>query len=150
MCSCPLWPENLWPHIFSKKESHKSVSNNCTVKVQNLTLFLFCTCTCFRQAYKRITLNLQWHYGRVKPWYALIFCYLRLWNSGCQNTNGKTAYALKSRYLFMTIKHFPLDFSSLASNVHKKDKLPKKLFWHGVEYTLWKLLHFGRPWYWGA
>lgn len=65
VCSCPSWPEN--PTSFSKTEYHKSASNNCTVKIQYLTLFLFCTCTCFRQANKGSTLNLQWHYGKVKP-----------------------------------------------------------------------------------
>lgn len=132
-----------------KVESHKSVSNNYTVKVRDSSPLLFCTSTCFRQAYKGITLNLQWHYGRVKPWDALILCDLTLWNSDCQEYQwGNSVCALMSHYLFLAIKHFPLDFSSLASNVHKKDKLPRRLFRHGVEHTLKKLLHFGGSWYW--
>lgn len=77
--------ELVTPFLFPNlSPSHKSVSNNYTVKVHDSSLLLFCTRACLRQAYKGITLNLQWHYGRVKPWDALILCDLTLWNSDCQ------------------------------------------------------------------
>lgn len=124
---------------FSKAESHKKNSN--TVRsMSEAHFFFYLFQISVQNNYSKFAVVLC----RVKPWDALILCYLTLWNSDCQRVPMGELYALMSRYLFLVIKHFPIDFCGLASNVHKKDKLPKRLFWHGVEHTFKKLLHFRR------